>query len=356
MAWWLQRDGGLPDAPKQVQLIISDLCNQDCHFCAYRLSGYTSNELFTEGAQLSKYGHNNPKRMIPVERALSLLEEMKDAGVLAVQFTGGGEPTVHPRHLRIFHRALEVGLACSLVSNGLRWSDDLISMLHRFSWVRVSVDAGTARTYQETRRTSPQAFSKVLAHTRALAAQIDQANSECALGVGYVITPENWKEIVDGVYLAKAAGAHNVRLSAAFTPEDEKPYQDIAQHIRPLIAEAKEKYEDDTFKVIDNFGLRLSDLVLKSPDYDLCAKQHYCAYIGADLRAYRCCVYAYNKYGFIMGGNLREQSFKDFWGSDARKMDFGVFQARKCERCQFREANHAMAYLLQDQITHGEFP
>ena len=45
MAWHYAREGGLPKAPKQVQMILSDLCNQNCRFCAYRMDGYTSNQL-----------------------------------------------------------------------------------------------------------------------------------------------------------------------------------------------------------------------------------------------------------------------------------------------------------------------
>ena len=41
-----QLKAGEQTVPLQVHLIISDLCNQDCSFCAYRMSGYTTNELF----------------------------------------------------------------------------------------------------------------------------------------------------------------------------------------------------------------------------------------------------------------------------------------------------------------------
>src|SRR3990167_6955639 len=155
MAWWAQREGFPPKAPKQVQLVISDLCNEDCNFCAYRMSAsvtgtkaYSSNELFVGDSKRAVYGHDNPVRFIPTERAISFMDEFKRAGVLAVQFTGGGEPTVHKDHERIFESALAASLKASLVSNGLRWSDRLRSeILPRFSWVRVFVDAGCPVTY-----------------------------------------------------------------------------------------------------------------------------------------------------------------------------------------------------------------
>ena len=95
MGWHMLRDGGLPSAPKQVQIILSDLCNQNCNFCAYRMDGYTSNELFVGASDKAKYGTNNPMRVMAGPRAFALLDECKRLGVLALQFTGGGEPTVH---------------------------------------------------------------------------------------------------------------------------------------------------------------------------------------------------------------------------------------------------------------------
>ena len=71
MLWWAHREGFPPKGgPKQVHWILSDLCNQDCHFCAYRMSGYTSNELFMAGSEASAYGHDNPVRWVETERAL----------------------------------------------------------------------------------------------------------------------------------------------------------------------------------------------------------------------------------------------------------------------------------------------
>ena len=36
---------GEPTTPGHVHFIMSDLCNHDCGFCAYRMNGYTSNLL-----------------------------------------------------------------------------------------------------------------------------------------------------------------------------------------------------------------------------------------------------------------------------------------------------------------------
>lgn len=81
---------GHPAGPVHVQIILSDLCNQNCHFCAYRDPSYTSSQLFHID------GNYNPNRMIPLDKVLEILDDCVEMGVRAIQLTGGGEPTVHP--------------------------------------------------------------------------------------------------------------------------------------------------------------------------------------------------------------------------------------------------------------------
>ena len=361
LVWWYAREQELPAAPKQVQLILSDMCNQDCSFCAYRMSGYSSNELFMGDSEPSKLGTNNPKRWIPTERALSLLDEFKEAGVLSVQFTGGGEPTVHPDHEAIFARALDLGLRCSLVFNGIRWSKNLTeNILPQFDWVRVSIDAATSDEYVKIRRTHGSHWGIAWGHAHELARNINYLETPCTFGLGFVVTPESWKGIAKFAELAKASGAHNVRYTAMFSTDNEKPFTAIYDQVRVLLDKAK-RLSSDTFDVYDNFGSRFDDLQQHAPDYSFCSYQHYTAYVGGDLQLYRCCVLAYNKRGIVKGGDLTNRSFSEFWASQERKDDFNGLDARNCDRCQFNSKNRSLLYVMGNtesdtQPRHLEWP
>jgi MoaA/NifB/PqqE/SkfB family radical SAM enzyme len=361
MVWWYAREQKLPDTPKQVQMVISDLCNQDCHFCAYRQSGYTSNELFVGDSELSTIGHNNPHRFMPNDRAITLLDEIKRAGVLSVQFTGGGEPTAHPDHEKFFIHALDLGLRCSLVSNGVRWGGLLThEILPRFDWVRVSIDASDQESYTKTRRCSKRHWSRVWANIRDLEEGLKEKKSHTTLGLGFVVTPESYKDILKFAEMAKYSGAHNVRFTAMFSKKEELPFLDIYDEIVTLIQRAKLLASED-FQVYDNFGSRFADLKQHSPDYKTCSYQHYTTYIGGDLRAYRCCVYAYNMRGLIDGGNLEDNKFDEFWNSKERKDDMAAFDATGCERCQFNQKNRSLLYVMGNTASdtksrHLEWP
>jgi MoaA/NifB/PqqE/SkfB family radical SAM enzyme len=346
--WWLMRDGGLPDVPKQVQLIISDFCNQNCSFCAYRMDGYSSNELFVGNSKLAATGHNNPIRFMDAERALRLVDEIKAAGVLGIQYTGGGEVLTHPRHEDIMERALNIGLRCALVTNGFKMRDRVFGLLTRFDWVRISVDAGTDETYCRIREVPTGSLWKTMANASRLTRMVADAKSATQVGIGYVVTPDNYREIVEGVRLASGVGAHSIRLSAMFSPENEKPFIDIHGAITESIAKARGLYERPGFAVYDNFGSRYSDLRQHSPDYKTCGYQYYTTYIGGDMQMYRCCVLAYNRRGTIAGGNLTTRRFDEYWASEDRKKDFGSFDARGCGICQFNEKNRELLYVLGD--------
>ncbi len=351
MVWWYGQEGRLPDAPKQVQLILSDLCNQDCSFCAYRMSGYTSNELFVGESQKAAYGHNNPKRWILTKRALSLLDEMKAAGVLSVQFTGGGEPTVHPDHEEIFDRAINLNLRCALVSNGIKWGQHLIyNILPDFDWVRVSIDAGNANSYSRIRRTPERHWNRVWENVFSLAKAIYESKSKTVLGVGFVVTPDSYPEIHDFTARAKRMGAHNVRFTAMFSPEDERPFVKHYESIQDLLRKARSLYESPDFIIYDNFGSRFEDLNQHEPDYSFCSYQYYTTYIGGDLKAYRCCVTSYSRRGLVNGGDLTTRSFDEFWKSKERKEDMMRFDAMGCDRCQFNFKNRGLLKVM----THNE--
>lgn len=359
-AWWAAREGlKWPDAPKQVQLILSDLCSHDCRWCAYRWTGYTSNELFTSGAELSKFGHNNPIRFIPTERAMKLLDEFKELGVLGVQYTGGGESTMHKEHEKIYERTLELGLFGALVSNGDSWGPRLSTeILPRFDWVRVSIDAGTPETYAKTRGISPKRWDRVWTHVRELAAAIKAGGTKTTLGIGFVVAPDSWREIPECCRLAKEAGAAYVRLSAIFSPEEEKPYLPIYKDIVDLIQDTKANIDGDGFVLHDNFGSRISDLKLGNPDYRTCGYMRYTTYVGADQNNYMCCVYAYNSRGLM--ASIKDQSFAEWWRGDARKEFMEKFDARGCERCQFNERNKQLNYIrgttASGEVAHMEWP
>ncbi|HZQ44468.1 MAG TPA: radical SAM protein [Acidobacteriaceae bacterium] len=318
--------GGRVAGPVHVQLILSDLCNQSCHFCAYRDPKYTSSQLFHIA------GNYNPNRMLPFDKVVEILDDCAELGVKAIQLTGGGEPSVYPRFDDVVDAIVERGMQWALVTNGVIQKWDYSSA----AWVRVSIDAGDGDTYSKIR-------SVPRGHWEAAWKTVRKYRC----GVGFVVTPENWGGIYQAARTAKECGASNIRIGAQFSEEGASLFDGIAESAAALVLEAQ-MLADDNFEVINRFDEKLSELDQGAPDYERCGYQHFTTYIGADQNLYRCCVYAYNERGKI--ASLQGRRFKDVWRETAMA-DFGAFDARGCARCQFNHINRNINEVLVEDAS-----
>lgn len=341
---------GRQPIPVQVQLVISDLCNENCSFCSYRADGYTSNQLFAIVENGER--NSNPNRMILYDKVCEILDDCKKMGVKAIQITGGGEPTVHPDHARIFQDVLSCGMDLALVTNGVILKPEAVDVLTAAKWVRISIDAAYQHTYSSMREVSGETFERVWRNVEILVDAKRKARSDVVIGLGFVVTRENYSQIQPFVLRAKNSGVDNVRISAVFQSDDERYFDSFYASALDYCRFAREA-QTDSFTVYDNFGERLEDLKQHNPDYSFCGYQHFNTYIGADLNVYRCCVYAYNDRGIL--GSIKDQRFRELWESQGKRDRMENFDARGCERCQFNAKNRAINYAIQIKPEHVNF-
>lgn len=337
------RRGEQPN-PVHLHFVVSDYCNHDCPWCAYRVSGYSSNEMFAVD------GNHNPQRFLPAAKIREVLDDCKDMGVRGIEWTGGGEPTIHPQFRESYQHGLDLGLACALVTNGTTLHN-FLDLAVRSAWLRVSVDAGSAETYAAVRRVRPALFARPWEAVRALA-DMRAVPHAPELGVGFVVLRENWREVVRTCELARDAGADNVRINALYSNQGLSYYDGILDEIVAACAETA-ALSTPAFRVFNEFGPKLADL-LAAPEYARCGIMQFSTYIGADQNVYTCCVYAYNRRGLI--GSIADQRFRDLWASQAKRAMFAGFDARGCSHCYFNPRNRFINYLTApSRPPHVEF-
>jgi len=348
-----QMKKGEQPVPAQAQIIISDLCNHSCSFCAYRMEGYTSSKNFGSWDSVKQMINKNPNRMIPFEKVIEILDDCVEMGVKAIQYTGGGEPTVHPKHKEIFEYTLNKGLELSLVSNGFIMKDGVPELLARSSWVRFSMDAGTKESYSSIRKVSIDGLDRFRSNIQKVVNAKIQNKSSVIIGIGFVVNKDNFKEIYEAVKIAHNLGVDNIRISAAFTPDNANYHLDYYEEAKDIINKSKADFESSNFIVFNLFGDRIQDLIQNKPDYNFCSYMQLTTYIGGDLKLYTCCNNAYNDFGEV--GSLENQRFKDLWNSTQKKLFFQRFDAHKCERCMFNNKNEFVNYCLKDNPNHINF-
>lgn len=322
------------------------------HNCSYRWDGNTSNQLFHVIDPKTGEKNHNPARFIPREKCLEIIDDCAEMGVKAIQFTGGGEPTVHPHHHEIFRHAIDRGLQTSLVTHGVLLRPEVIETLMQSAWVRVSIDAGTPASYSAIRRVSEGQFHRAIANVRALCEARDRTGSSIVIGFGFVVTHENWREVVDAARIAKSLGVDSFRISAVFQPENDRYFTDFYDEASALCKEA-EQLSEGRFRVVNSFGNRLADLRQGAPDYGRCLYMEFTTYIAGTLQVFTCCGQSYNERGLI--GSIENQRFKDFWLSEEKQAFFKSFDARGCAKCQFNGQNRLMNYAVDKAAQHVNF-
>src|SRR5574340_321840 len=201
---------GKQPAPVHLIMLPVNGCNNSCTFCAYRQPDYVSAQRFVRSD------------IMPSTKAVEILGDASAIGVKAGQFTGGGEPTLHPDWQLLIQVSLALGLEVSLVTNGSKLGGTANDLLLECSWIRISWDAGCVETHNRTHRPATKSdFDFILKATADIVAARNAAKSNLYVGVGFVVARENWQDIPLAVKLAKEIGVDNLRIAAAFTNEAE---------------------------------------------------------------------------------------------------------------------------------------
>lgn len=329
------------------------------HNCAYRMSGYSSNQLFQIEPGTSRKARN-PDRRIEYDKAIEIIDDLVAMGVKALQWTGGGEPTIHPHFAAIAHYAQICDLETSLVTNGsMLLNPELRAVVRGMIWTRISVDAATPELYCRTRGVGRGMWDRVVQGIKTLTAEIKRSNNPLTIGIGFVATPESWQEIYEAVALYKTWGVQNVRLGLMFNPDGSRPYDPFRRELEDLAEQATGDFDEgeNGFRVVNRISEKLHELDAGHPDFRFCSYQFFTTYI-CPLGVFRCCITAYNRIGFL--GSLEDRRFVDLWNDPETKKKLYSFNATQCERCQFTEIiKHTNAYLFQSTHTQkigGDVP
>jgi MoaA/NifB/PqqE/SkfB family radical SAM enzyme len=327
--------GKLPE-PAEVQLVPTNRCNHNCLFCAYRSSRSYVSQLFDCHDEIDPH------------RLTGLVHEFKKAGVSAILFAGGGEPTIHPAFRDALETALDLGLSVGLLTNGSTLHALPIEDLARMAWMRVSVDSATEGTHARIHGTPETEFGRMLESVKRVA-RIKGRRPE--VGMGFVVCPENWMEAGDFVRLGAEIGVDNVRLSPMFFDDAVEAHMSYFGQVSVLIAAAEQDVRGK-IRVFNQFGRLLDSLSLRRPEFDTCDYSRLVTYVGADLNVYTCCDLSYNEAGLV--GSIRNIQFGEFWKGRAAEFYLSHTTAR-CHSCKMNDKNGFIRYLLSPESEHVAF-
>ena len=149
-------------------------------------------------------------------------------GVEAICVAGGGEPLLNPATAPFIDRVIASGIEVGVVTNGSMIYPAMDSLSH-CTWVGVSMDAGTASTFDSLKALDPEKgyFGTIIDNIATLVDYARRHNNRLgakhpAYGVSYkyLLYKENIGEIFQAAKLAKEIGCKNIHFRPAGTTWD----------------------------------------------------------------------------------------------------------------------------------------
>lgn len=338
-------------APIMVDFMPMLACNQSCQWCAYghrKLDDPPSRRGWKNMALMSD-------AYMPAEKMAESVICWASMGVKAVELTGGGEPLIYP-HVDEFLRLMAATeMELGLVTNGTALTDaraDLVAAT-RWTWARVSIDAGRREHYTAARRVDRSHWDKAWAAVRLLA---DLAEWQ-RVGVGFVVDNGNADSIYEAARLALDHGADNIRVTLAFSPHGLDLFDEgVLESARAQALSAARDFGPQGLDVHDLIQERSCNLASPRQDYDYCGMKDIRVVVGGDQNVYTCCSLAFNPKGLI--GSIADTTFRGLWESEPTKRWMRSHDPRQfCQvECLYEQRNKAILGMLEGaRAPHGVF-
>jgi len=333
--------------PIYVEVSPVGACNHRCTFCAVDYIGYEATN------------------RIEVDVMMRVLEDMGSNGVKSIMYAGEGEPLIHKKINEIVAKTKEVGIDVSFTTNAVAMGDRFIEeSLQHTSWVKVSLNGGSAKTYAQVHQTREKDFQRVIDNLKKAVEFRNKNKLNCTIGVQSVLLPENADEMVDfGKIVRDEIGADYLVIKP-FSQEESsinRLYENIDYSSMALRANEKQlkELESDDFKVSYRSKTMSNYHEDESNRYTTCySTPIYMAYLMAEGSVYGCKDHLLDP-NFCYG-NINDNTFSEIWKGERRRKGIeyvlNELDVSKCRvNCRMDKVNRYLFDLKEGRIDHMNF-
>ncbi len=328
--------------PIYIEMSPVGACNHRCVFCAYDYIGYKNIQL----------DYDILERRLP---------EMGRLGVKSIMYAGEGEPMLHKRIVDIVRVTKESGIDVSFTTNATAMPKNFPDeALHHVSWIKASLNAGTAQTYGQIHRTKEHHFDLAIKNLTTLVEKRAVSGCKTTIGAQILLLPEN---------------AHEVRTLAEICRDRigldylvVKPYSHVEASETSVYKDLDYtqflELEDDLKDLsTENFALVFrANTMRRYTDADRYSKCYSVpltwAHIMASGKVFGCGAYLLDER--FEYGNIHEDRFQDIWEGERRKKNFEFVRHEldisDCRRnCRMDAVNRYLFQVLDNKPDHVNF-
>ena len=297
-------------------------CNQSCKDCRY------------------ESGNKKELRLIDSKILVNTLVELKQNGVLSVEWVGGSEPTLHPKIELFISIAKKLGFKNGIITNGVLLERIYSNIINKdLEYVRISLDAASPGIYEYIHGRNQ--FQKVI---KNLITIIQQNVNQNIFGISFRIMPENVHEIVKAAKLSKSIGMCYIQYKYSLKKDNTGYSQGLNSLTQQQINKAK-KYESKNFAVLGGSIIKAS-----LPKTIGCLSNPLVGVITAGGEIPFCIRYRNNPEFHL--GNIKD-GFLKTWTNTKH---YCMLKTMRNKKCQYICKHHRYNAVLQEYCKNAKIP
>lgn len=312
--------GEIP-TPRTVDLFISNRCNHQCIDCH------------------SKVLHNS-KSFLELKKFKEIIDELNELELGGIEISGGGEPLLYPYITEVINYINSKGINIGLITNGIMITKELVKILVKnLRFIRIGFDAENRWTYQKIH--GQDDYLRLLDNIRLLIEERAKEKSKVTIGLKYLISKINYKEIVMATKKAKLLNADYIQFKRLCNSNYEIPDNEL-KTVGDLINKAK---------LMSTAEFRVFGSINRNSIQSKCylTPLHPCINTSGDVYL---CYFFQHRMDTHKIGNLYQNSFREIWASPAHHKAIENIKIEECNLydCPF----HSFIKIVNEAIINDK--